>query len=158
MTATATAVRKGTWYPEMPPLLDGEDRAGYAARLCGLAGTDLVPYDHRRSPRCGAGQHRQCSGRMCQCPHHRDTAPEIAAHARAALTAGAAGLAGLFDLPEATGLRLMALTREVAKGGPRPPQEALRRRLAAEYRSDISGQFAAAVTAIYRAAVTGELQ
>lgn len=156
MTPTVTRVCKGAWYPEMPPLLDGEDRAAYAARLCGHAGPDLMPYDHRRSPRCATGQHGACDGRACQCAHHRDTAPRIAAHARAALTAGAAGLADLFGLPEATGLRLMALTREGAKGGPRPPQEALRRRLAAEYRTEISGQFAAAVAAIYRAAVTGE--
>ncbi len=145
----------GPWYPEPPPRLPGEEVAAWQARLA--AGG---PFDHRRSPDCAAGQHSDCPARPgpeCQCPHHADTAPDLAAIpaiARPAITAGARELTALYGLPDATGLRLMVLTRQVACGGPRPPRGTLRARIGAAYGTQVSEQFTAAVTAIYQSAVT----
>ncbi len=156
--APAPAAQPGRWYPELPPRLPGEDTAGYETRLTAGAG----PFDHARSDDCARGRHGACGavpGRECQCPHHADQAPDlagVAAIAQPALAAGALELAARYGLPQATGLRLMAVTREVACGGPRPPAGALRARIAAVYGSQVSGQFAAAVAAIYQAAVTGD--
>jgi hypothetical protein len=156
--APAPAARPGRWYPELPPRLPGENIAGYQTRLTAGAG----PYDHARSDDCATGRHGACRAgavRDCQCPHHADQAPDLAAipaGARPALAAGARELAGRYGLPEATGLRLMALTREVACGGPRPPAATLQARVGAAYRTQVSEQFTAAVRAIYHAAVTGD--
>ncbi len=153
--ADAGPAAAGPWYPEPPPRLPGEEVAAWQARLA--AGG---PFDHARSPACAAGQHGACParpGRECQCPHHADTTPDITAIpaiARSALTAGACELTAQYGLPEATGLRLMILTRQVACGGRRPPARTLQARIGAAYGTHVSGQFTAAVTAIYQAAVT----
>lgn len=91
-----TEVIKGRYYPEMPPLLDGETIEQYTDRLTGADGTGRVPYDHRRFRQCSIGWHAECSDngasegeRECECPHHvedpdgsdeldRDAAIEIA--------------------------------------------------------------------------------
>jgi hypothetical protein len=142
----------GRWYPELPPRLDGEDTAAYAARLTSAPG----PFDHVRNPDCAAGRHDGCRpGQPCRCPHHADRAPDIVPTARPALTAGARELAARCGLPEVTGLHLMALTREVACGGRRPPRDTLRTRISAAYGSPVSANFTDTVADIYQAAVTG---
>lgn len=143
----------GRWYPELPPWLAGEDTAAYTARLTSAPG----PFDHVRSPDCAAGQHDSCMpGQPCQCPHHADQAPDIVAVARSALMAGACELAARYGLPEVTGLHLMALTREIACGGHRPPRDTLRTRIGAAYNSPVSTQFTATVAGIYQAAVVAD--
>jgi hypothetical protein len=69
----ARQVRRDRWYPEMPPMLDGEDPDAYADRLTGADGTGRVPYDHSRWRQCSLGWHEECSdpsGDDCQCPCH----------------------------------------------------------------------------------------
>lgn len=69
---------KGSYYPNMPPLLDGEDNDHYSNRLIGVYGEDERPYDHRRNRQCALGWHNECSertiidadDRRCQCPCH----------------------------------------------------------------------------------------
>ena len=73
---TETVV-KGRWYPEMPPMLDGETSAQYTDRLTGADKTDRRPYDHRRYRQCSIGWHDECSANGtddtgCECPHHTD--------------------------------------------------------------------------------------
>lgn len=158
-SARAADVAVGPWYPELPPRLAGEDDASYQARL--VAGG---VFDHDRAGECAAGQHtqcRSCPGQGCDCPHHFDDAPgfaSVAAPARPPLIAGARQVTSQLGLPEITGLRLMTLAREVARGGRRLPAEPFRARIASAYGSPVSGQFTAAVTAIYRAAVMDGMQ
>lgn len=66
-------VVKGRWFPEMPPVLPGEDAAAYTDRLTGADRTNRVPYDHRRFRQCSIGWHLECSdprGEECECPCH----------------------------------------------------------------------------------------
>lgn len=93
MTTTAIPAR---WYPNQPPMLDGETPDEYTNRLLG-AGGHAYPYDHRRGRQCSIGWHAECSqryglqtlarltddgirfehltfGEGCECPHHAETA------------------------------------------------------------------------------------
>jgi hypothetical protein len=68
-------VDKGLWYPEMPPMLVGEDIGHYTDRLLGAHGEDQRPYSHPRNRQCSIGWHDECSdptGEVCECPHHID--------------------------------------------------------------------------------------
>ena len=68
-------IKKGEYYPEMPPALPGEnvDSGVYLDRLTGDDGTGRVPYDHLRLRKCSMGFHKECSdpeGNTCRCPCH----------------------------------------------------------------------------------------
>ena len=65
------------YYPEMPPVFDGETAAQYTDRLTGADGTNRVPYNHRRKRQCSIGWHNECSdpdGEECECPCHKAAA------------------------------------------------------------------------------------
>lgn len=68
---------KARHYPNMPPLLDGEDNDHYSNRMVGVYGPDAYPYDHVRNRQCALGWHNECSDRnvlgserRCECPCH----------------------------------------------------------------------------------------
>ena len=68
------------YFPEMPPMLDGETAEQYTDRLTGADGTARVPYDHRRYRQCSLGYHDECSdpaGDICECPCHRTALPAV---------------------------------------------------------------------------------
>lgn len=68
-------IEKGRWYPDMPPMLDGEDSNRYTNRLLGAYGDEMRPYDHHRNRQCSTGWHEECSdpaGEQCKCPCHHD--------------------------------------------------------------------------------------
>lgn len=72
----------GRFYPEMPPMLEGESLIAYTDRLTGADKTGRVPYGHRRFRQCSIGYHEECSdpdGSECECPCH----PERKADAEA---------------------------------------------------------------------------
>lgn len=80
MTRMCTA-EVGRWYPNQPPMLDGETDDAYTNRLLGIGGS--YPYDHRRGRQCSIGWHVECSNRsntpnipgvtdVCECPHHEE--------------------------------------------------------------------------------------
>lgn len=75
-TPTSDAeIKRGRYYPEMPPALPGETDAAYTDRLTGADGTDRRPYDHRRNRQCSIGSHGECTdsaGENCQCPCHSE--------------------------------------------------------------------------------------
>ena len=73
----ADRVRKGVWYPSMPPILRDESLELYTNRLIGAYGPKRVPYNHKRNRQCSIGFHDECSdseGLRCQCPCHREAA------------------------------------------------------------------------------------
>jgi hypothetical protein len=154
-----TTVTKSRWYPSPAPCLEGEDDDTYTNRLIGALGDGLRPYDHARNRQCSIGYHTECScwrgGTGCECPCHEDPAPGAL---RISLTLGAARLAALYDLPEATGLRVMALTSDAAGGGPDPSREDVAEKLNGAYRCEQGGHFITDVLAVYRAAVNGTLR
>lgn len=68
-----TEIQRGTHYPDMPPVLPGEDDDAYTNRLTGADRTGRVPYDHSRRRQCSIGWHGECSdpnGYSCECPCH----------------------------------------------------------------------------------------
>ncbi len=68
-------ITTGRYYPDMPPMLDGETLDAYTDRLTGADGADRRPYDHPRRRQCSIGYHDECSdpeGYHCQCPCHTD--------------------------------------------------------------------------------------
>jgi hypothetical protein len=69
----ADVIRRGRWYPDMPPVERGEGTKEYRARLTG----DQSPYDHSRMVKCALGLHPKCTGLLpslrCECPCHRLT-------------------------------------------------------------------------------------
>ena len=70
-------IARGKWYPEMPPVLDGEDAGQYTDRLTGADRTNRVPYHHKRNRQCSIGYHSECSdpaGESCECPCHVERA------------------------------------------------------------------------------------
>ena len=69
-------IKKGEYYPEMPPALPGEnkDSGVYLDRITGDDDTGRVPYDHVRYRQCSMGRHEECSdpqGEGCKCPCHK---------------------------------------------------------------------------------------
>jgi len=74
----ATEIVKGRWYPELAPVLPGENPGTYTDRVTGADRTNRVPYDHRRNRQCSIGYHDECSdpdGETCECPCHYRKAP-----------------------------------------------------------------------------------
>ena len=68
-------IKKEEYYPEMPPVLPGEniDSGVYFDRITVDDDTGRVPYDHERYRQCSMGQHKECSdpqGKGCKCPCH----------------------------------------------------------------------------------------
>lgn len=158
---SATTVTKGRWYPSPVPALDGETDDAYTVRLTGADGTGRRPYDHPRNRQCSIGWHMECSGRRgasgCECPCHTDTAPG-AEHLPPVLKAGAVKLASLYDLPDATGLKVMAIASHAAQGGASAPPDALAAGLEAAYGCAQSDSFLTDVAGVYHDAATGTLQ
>lgn len=77
-----TDVAKGRYYPDMPPMLPGENIYAYTDRLTGADRTDRQPYDHRRFRNCCLGWHGDCTdawGAECECPCHPEWVAETAA-------------------------------------------------------------------------------
>jgi len=73
----AGVTERSRFYPEMPPMLDGETPDAYTDRLTGADGTGRMPYDHVRNRGCSLGWHEECTdrrrmakNRRCQCPCH----------------------------------------------------------------------------------------
>lgn len=63
----------GRYYPDMPPMLDGENGGTYTDRLTGADKAGRRPYDHARNRQCSIGYHDECSdpvGEFCKCPCH----------------------------------------------------------------------------------------
>lgn len=118
---TTETVVKGRWYPSPAPALDGEDDDAYTNRLTGAAGAGQQPYDHVRYRQCSIGWHMECScrrgGGLCMCPCHADHAPRDTRLMPAWILDGAEKLAQLYSLPDATGLRVMAVARHAAGDG-----------------------------------------
>lgn len=73
MTTTTTIAR---WYPNQPPMLDGETPDEYTNRLTGADRSGRRPYDHSRNRQCSIGYHEECSDRHnngeCGCPCHEE--------------------------------------------------------------------------------------
>jgi hypothetical protein len=160
---TATEVERGRWYPAPPPALDGENVNAHTDRLTGAGRTGRSPYDHRRNRQCSIGWHSECTdpaGETCQCPHHTDEMPgDGNVPIPAAVDDAAVALAGCYDLPEATAVRIMLIAfgsdiGGVAGGG----AEALRSRLEDVYRSRITDGFLTDVVNISVASAAGSLR
>jgi hypothetical protein len=153
-----TEIIKARWYPSPAPGLDGENADAYTSRLTGALGAELCPYDHARYRQCSIGYHTECSdpeGERCKCPHHEDAAPGVLS---ASLHSGALRLAALYDLPEASGLRVMALTSDAAGGGAEPSREDVAGKLCTAYCCEQDTHFVTDVLSIYRAAMNGTLR
>lgn len=121
----AVTVQQDRWYPAPPPELDGEDDSTYTNRLLGVYGDDQRPYNHRRNRQCSIGYHTECSdwsGAECKCPCHEELMvltglavnnvlrPAVLAKFPDNVLRSAAGtIARLYDLPDLTGLRVMAV-------------------------------------------------
>jgi len=73
-----TPTARATWYPEMPPMLDGETVDAYTDRLTGAFDDGRGLYDHDRYRQCAVGYHHECSTGLdvlgvepaCGCPCH----------------------------------------------------------------------------------------
>lgn len=71
---TDQEIQRDSWYPQMPPTLDGETPDAYTNRLTGADNTNRRPYNHARNRQCSIGYHDECSDRghtgQCQCSCH----------------------------------------------------------------------------------------
>lgn len=79
------------FFPDMPPMLEGESPTEYTNRLTGADHTGRVPYAERRNRQCSIGYHDECSdplGEVCKCPCHaiRAAAPDLLKACEAART------------------------------------------------------------------------
>jgi hypothetical protein len=160
---TAMTTERARWYPSLPPALDGEDAAAYTDRLTGADRTDRRPYDHPRNRGCSIGWHGDCTdlaGETCKCPCHDDRTWVVreGMAISPAIAAAAVKLAGLYGLPEMTGVRVMLAARYAAGDGVMPDRGVLADGLLIDYRSKQSDGFIADAANIYHAAVTGTLQ
>ena len=159
---TTTTTEQAHWYPSPAPALDGEDAGTYTDRLTGADGTGRRPYDHPRFRQCSIGYHSECSsprgGGGCECPCHADKVPPDVKHLPASLLDGAQRLAGLYDLPEVTGLRVMAMASHAAEGGEDASRPVLAASLETAYGCKQSDGFITDAVNVYRAAVTGTLR
>jgi hypothetical protein len=160
---TTTTTDRARWYPSPAPALDGEDAGAYTDRLTGADKTDRRPYDHPRNRQCSIGYHMECSAwrdddSACGCPCHSDRFQIAKADVTTQLADGAERLAGLYGLPGATGMRVMALAAQSAGGGADPDREALRRDLETAYGCAQSEDFITDAVDIYSAAATGALR
>jgi hypothetical protein len=141
---------RGRWYPDVPPALDGEDDAAYTNRLLGSDKTDRVPYDHPRNRQCSIGYHGECTdpgGEVCKCPCHTDVLPGVVVDLHP-LAVAADALAGLYFLPDPTGLRVMMIATQA---GREATPEDLRAAIGEAYGSQISEWFVADVISILKA-------
>lgn len=154
------------WYPSPPPPLDDESDTTYTDRRSGADRTGRVPYNHPRNRQCAAGWHSECSdktGSTCKCPCHADimTDAEVAALPPQAREAGDV-LAGLYDLPAATGYRVMTIAAEQSRrraGMPDPVvRGAIAYALADTYKSRTSDAFLTDVVSVWHGAVNGTLK
>lgn len=109
-------VERGIHYPDVPPMLDGEQSGPYTDRLTGADGTGRRPYDHARNRQCSIGYHDECSERhevttsgSCQCPCHIDRAE--GSQAGVTMTEAAALLGRLYYLPSHTAKIVMDAVR-----------------------------------------------
>lgn len=118
-------VERGIHYPDVPPVLPGEDAGQYTDRLTGADGTGRRPYDHDRNRQCSIGYHNECSERHemivsggCQCPCHvdRNEGPQ----AGITMTEAAARLGRLYFLPAQTAKIVMGAVRVAVE----PPAQA----------------------------------
>ena len=136
------ATLKGRWYPAPPPGLPDEGDA-YTDRLTGADRKNNRPYDHARNRQCSIGWHRECTdpdGLTCQCPCHKDQ-HEATRPLAPVLAAAGFRLAELYDLPDATGWRVMALAGPfLAANGVADPA-GLRAALEQAYQSQITDWF-----------------
>lgn len=161
---TATGVERGRWYPAPPPALDGETGdTAYTDRLTGADGTDRIPYDHHRNRQCSIGYHSECTdpaGEVCQCPHHKDTMPGDGTVAwPTVVDVAAVRLGEMYDLPESTSVRVMLIAAGPDVSGPLGGgRDALRDKISAVYKSQITDWFVTDVLNIYGAAVAGTLR
>lgn len=112
----AADVERGIHYPDVPPMLDGEDSGPYTDRLTGADGTGRRPYDHDRNRQCSIGYHNECSERhevmvagSCQCPCHIDL--REGPQAGVTMTDEAATLGRLYYLPSHTAKIVMGTVR-----------------------------------------------
>lgn len=150
MTEQTRDVKRGRWYPAPPPGLPGETGDTYTNRLLGSDKTGRVPYDHQRNRQCSIGYHSECScGPACECPCHTDPWPTEAQIAT--LTeeqrAGAVTLAGLYDLPEASGFRVIVAAVEAMREWPMTrPWVELKEPLERVYQSELDAGFLADVS------------
>ena len=149
---------RARWYPSPPPALDGEDAGAYTDRLTGADGTNRRPYDHPRGRQCSIGYHTECTGGPCQCPHHADKAPPDVQQLPSWLRAGAEVLAPLYDLPEATGLCVLALAYIAAARNDAPDRIILTASLERAYASPQSEHFVTDVMTVYARAHAGTLK
>jgi hypothetical protein len=160
MSETGETIQRGCWYPSPAPALEGEGDE-YTDRLTGADGTGRRPYDHPRGRQCSIGWHMECSrwrgAPGCECPCHEDKAPPDVKHLPASLLDGAQTLAPLYGLPEATGLRVMAMASHAAEGGEDASRAVLAASLETAYGSKQSEDFITDVVNVYHAAVTGRL-
>jgi hypothetical protein len=142
---------RAAWYPAPAPGLEGEDDGAYTDRLTGADGTGRSPYDHDRNRQCSIGWHSECSdpaGAECKCPHHFETDVPAGLLTPAALAA-AEVIAGLYDLPAATGRRVLAITVPfITAEGTVPDRAGLGAAISAAYKSPVTEGFADDVAAV----------
>ncbi|MEU4576060.1 hypothetical protein [Nonomuraea sp. NPDC023979] len=143
MTASELTSVRGRHYPAPPPGLDGETDAGYTNRLLSTDG----PYNHHRFRECALGFHRTCScngnkNGGCGCPHHSE--PLLAGP----MHAGAATLAELWYLPDATADRVMRIAAPLVEAGSEGAVAWVREQVSAAYQSDIGDSLATDVVSI----------
>lgn len=77
---TDDQIVRGSWYPNQPPMLPGENLDSYTDRLTGADRSGRRPFDHNRYRQCSIGWHNECSDREnhgaidkksgCGCPCH----------------------------------------------------------------------------------------
>ena len=142
-TTDPAAVEIGSWYPCVPPYLEGEEEDAQTARLIRAAGNDHTLYDHARSRKCALGNHSECkaSSEVCQCPHHTDTAPDPTL-VTSGIRRAAEALACLWDLPlETTALKVAAVSARAIVVGTVSSEDALRLLLNSYYGTKVSREF-----------------
>lgn len=159
MTTAATSPSR--WYPSPPPALDGESDDTYTDRLTGADRTGRRPYDHDRNRQCSIGWHSECSPTGCMCPCHSDhMTPEEMNALPPEVRAAGDKLAELYDLPTATGYRVMAIAAERFKRQGLP-DAAIKGGIAVDiadtYNSRTGDGFLTDVLSVYRAAASGKM-
>lgn len=141
---------KARWYPAPPPPLEGEGDE-YTDRLTGADRTGRSPYDHPRNRQCSIGYHGECTdpqGQQCKCPHHTEQDVPVRL-LTPPLQAAANILAGLYDLPEATGRRVIVIAIPFITGqGTVPDRAGLNAAISEAYGSPVTEWFVTDVATV----------